>query len=671
MPECLNPGTANPDIAGLGIIIAFAVQGGISVVLATALALMTTGSMFQAFPIRQAASEVVTELLHSPNINVAEVVQLARDFGVSSTNTMQNTSLPVAKQLKKIISEVRRGNYDQAALSGNGLFNWDARGVSLVPGFTRMILIEGPRVAFSQARRLAYLQGVARRPGGTHAPSADVEIVNGILVAVSDAQLISGISLLVAALVIHRSLSLYHFHIIYDMTNFTAVSFIAAYSNIFLRGRRGYIRRTCAGILFAALYLAFAVLFGRALRSWDWNTPGACYNTRLLATPSASHPYVDLIYLGVTCFFMFCSCALPVYVLLFNTFGNVKQAREYAQIVLVLSFMQYPLHLYSVVALRVSNRGLLEGDSEDSWGFGQVVALVLLGAVLVQCVYGVFGEFGRFCTYYSAVSLTCRVYSLVSEAREKFWRYISTNLENEEILGLAILSLLAVPRTCLQTGNFRSRFETVRVTQSAFPLPRQLRGTVRAASILARSLSCCRPSARSQPRPRARQSTSSIGGVGRIKFAINDQQHTRDTIRAPNRNGGSLLLHKVVHGPVKVCVRAFQTRQSSPLEIKIPRTPHLNTHWEYCPWASWSPPGRKWSPSNSDADKSSTQRRRQSHASRNTSTRGETRSSARHGRFSTRARCRRMIPEGKRMSRRIGRRRGRIRTRCTRLTRNG
>lgn len=108
--------------------------------------------------------------------------------------------------------------------------------------------------------------------------------------------------------------------------------------------------------------------------------------------PSASHPYVDIIYLGVTCFFMFVSCSVPVYVLLFMITGDVKEAEERAETVLILSFAQYLLHLYSVVALRVSNGGLLEGDSEDTWGFGQVVALVLLGAVLARCVYGVFGE---------------------------------------------------------------------------------------------------------------------------------------------------------------------------------------------------------------------------------------------------------------------------------------
>lgn len=172
------------------------------------------------------------------------------------------------------------------------------------------------------------------------------------------------------------------------------MSYTAAYSNIFLRSRRGNFRRTCAGMLFCVLYLVFSALFGRALQFWDWNEPGKCYDTSLLAMPSASHPYVDVIYLGVTCFFMFVSCSVPVYVLLFMTTGDVEEAEERAETVLILSFVQYPLHLYSVVALRVSNGRLLEGDSEDTWGFGQVVALVLLGAVLARCVYGVFGESG-------------------------------------------------------------------------------------------------------------------------------------------------------------------------------------------------------------------------------------------------------------------------------------
>ena len=47
--------------------------------------------------------------------------------------------------------------------------------------------------------------------------------------------------------------------------------------------------------------------------------------------------------------------------------------------------LQYPVHLYFAVALRVSNIHFLEGESENSWTFGQIIAMVLLGNTLLQC----------------------------------------------------------------------------------------------------------------------------------------------------------------------------------------------------------------------------------------------------------------------------------------------
>ncbi|KAH7256294.1 hypothetical protein BKA59DRAFT_69444 [Fusarium tricinctum] len=54
-----------------------------------------------------------------------------------------------------------------------------------------------------------------------------------------------------------------------------------------------------------------------------------------------------------------------------------------------LAMGQYPLHLYMVIALRVGNESLLSGDSENTWGFGQIVALILCAATLLECVRGV------------------------------------------------------------------------------------------------------------------------------------------------------------------------------------------------------------------------------------------------------------------------------------------
>lgn len=54
--------------------------------------------------------------------------------------------------------------------------------------------------------------------------------------------------------------------------------------------------------VFAVLYLAFAILFGVHLNSWDNTIPGRCYDTGHLALHNAMHPPVDKACLGVTCY---------------------------------------------------------------------------------------------------------------------------------------------------------------------------------------------------------------------------------------------------------------------------------------------------------------------------------------------------------------------------------
>jgi hypothetical protein len=49
----------------------------------------------------------------------------------------------------------------------------------------------------------------------------------------------------------------------------------------------------------------------------------------------------------------------------------------FASLVFV-SFGQYPLHLYMAIKIRTANENSLLGDSENSWGFGQIVPLILL-----------------------------------------------------------------------------------------------------------------------------------------------------------------------------------------------------------------------------------------------------------------------------------------------------
>jgi hypothetical protein len=83
------------------------------------------------------------------------------------------------------------------------------------------------------------------------------------------------------------------------------VLFSAAILCSFAHRKNQKIYRYNGVLIFSTLYLIFAIIFGKRLEEWDYNVPGACYNTHLIAESHASHPFVDRIYLGITCYYMF------------------------------------------------------------------------------------------------------------------------------------------------------------------------------------------------------------------------------------------------------------------------------------------------------------------------------------------------------------------------------
>ena len=57
----------------------------------------------------------------------------------------------------------------------------------------------------------------------------------------------------------------------------------------------------------------------------------------------------------------------------------------------IYAIMQFPLHLYFVIALRASNANRLRDGSENEWNFGQIVAMVTLLPTIVECFLGIAG----------------------------------------------------------------------------------------------------------------------------------------------------------------------------------------------------------------------------------------------------------------------------------------
>lgn len=165
-------------------------------------------------------------------------------------------------------------------------------------------------------------------------------------------------------------------------------------------------------IIWSCLYLGYTIAFGIRLRSWDDEKPGQCYITSSVSASGASHPYVDNVYISVTCFFVIASlyaalgfndasfnhtrytarilaacerglqqledldctnagfAVLGLALLVPQRYGVTPPAftedPDGKQITaLLIALLQYPVHLYFVFALRAANDShLTQGNIE-------------------------------------------------------------------------------------------------------------------------------------------------------------------------------------------------------------------------------------------------------------------------------------------------------------------
>lgn len=168
-----------------------------------------------------------------------------------------------------------------------------------------------------------------------------------------------------------------------------SISFCAAFSNMTSNYEFWKTRRRSRFIwvtLFESLYLAYYVLFDRALSSWDDTIPKKCYITTTCNVASTTcHPRSDLIYLRVT--FIWAVISITACIDWISTL--MKQQNSVKPI--IIGLLQYPIHLYMLITMRGMNADLLTGYSENTWGFGQVVALVLLSPTLLEILRGIKG----------------------------------------------------------------------------------------------------------------------------------------------------------------------------------------------------------------------------------------------------------------------------------------
>ncbi|KAL7951229.1 hypothetical protein V8C42DRAFT_356612 [Trichoderma barbatum] len=221
-----------------------------------------------------------------------------------------------------------------------------------------------------------------------------LECVSDILMVGNDIQLIIGTSYMISVFSAAGSIDTYHLHLVFDIVSFVGVSSAAAlvcwtYCNLRLHRPAvpqdlkshllsrhfacfrsiHFTPRHRGTYLFAVMYLVLTILLCINLDDWSPDhEPGRCYFAHLVTSPYAAHPSADIIYVAITASWM-------IIVMLAAAFSGARWRHS----ILILAFLQFPVHLYMALALRAANQGKLEGEvHENAWDFGQTTAVVLL-----------------------------------------------------------------------------------------------------------------------------------------------------------------------------------------------------------------------------------------------------------------------------------------------------
>jgi hypothetical protein len=164
--------------------------------------------------------------------------------------------------------------------------------------------------------------------------------------------------------------------------------------------------RLGAVLVYTTMHIAFSAQFIRELNSWDDDVIGKCYNG-MMVSGVHNHPLVDKVYVITTTFILaVCLMAMMIYLMIMEY--EEREGRINPRLVaryggctiktitlmgLVSALTQFPLHLYMMIALRMTNQGLLTDSNENQWGFGQSVAIIMLWVTIQGCICAWFGKF--------------------------------------------------------------------------------------------------------------------------------------------------------------------------------------------------------------------------------------------------------------------------------------
>jgi len=138
---------------------------------------------------------------------------------------------------------------------------------------------------------------------------------------------------------------------------------------MFLRSRHELEVRRVSSILFVAFYFSFVVLLILRLRAWDNYSSGQCYEPGFLHFIQAT-PYVVV------------SALLLIIAVISSAWA---QEKWWTYGLVIVAAIQALVSLLSIVSLRTAHQNfLVGGQSDDEFGYGQIMIMISLLAILFE-----------------------------------------------------------------------------------------------------------------------------------------------------------------------------------------------------------------------------------------------------------------------------------------------
>ncbi len=143
--------------------------------------------------------------------------------------------------------------------------------------------------------------------------------------------------------------------------------------------------------LWAILFATYTINMKERLKFFNNTIPGHCYEFGL--HQGLVLGYLNGLWISLTCGVLSLVLALAIVSKtrlknfidwVFEDFPLVSRG-----VILLFGAGLFPFHLYAIINLRASNESLLNaGITEKHWGFGQMVAMVLLSNSVIVLVNG-------------------------------------------------------------------------------------------------------------------------------------------------------------------------------------------------------------------------------------------------------------------------------------------